>query len=269
MRKVLDCFALLIALVLIFPLVYALFGAFRTGAEFAAFPPRLLPDSFANFENFKTVFTRVPMPRYMRNSLITSLLTATVKLAVSALAAYAFWRWEFRGKTFLFMLLLGTMMLPADTLIITNYRTVSRLRLTDTYLGICIISFVGASQMFMLRQQFTSIPAELRDAAYMDGCSDIRFLLSVLLPLCRGVMATLFLQSFIAQWNSYLWPLLVTGRDEMRTVQVGLSMLTDYETANYEVVLAGACAALVPGLILFFLSRSRITGAVTTGAVVE
>lgn len=264
-----DLCAVIVGLILIFPLLYAFLGAFRTQSEFAQYPPRLLPESFLNLSNFKRVLTGVPMGRYMFNSLVTATLTGAVKVAVAALAAYSFAFYEFRGKKGLFLLLVATMMLPPDTLIITNYHTVSRLGLTDTYLGICLTSFVGASQMFLLRQQFRQLPHELRDAARIDGCSDGGYLLRVVLPLSLGVFLTLFLQSFIAQWNSYLWPLLVTDSDRMRTVQVGLSMLTDAETANYEVVLAGASVALVPSLILFFLSRSKIGGTLTTGALVE
>ena len=256
-------------IVLIFPLFYALLGAFKTASEFAAYPPRLLPENFLNLDNFRRVLTGVPMGRYMLNSLLTSLITGAVKVTVAALAAYAFAFYGFRGKNLLFLLIVGTMMLPAETLTITNYRTIARLGLTDTYLGICVVSFVGASQMFMLRQQFTLLPHELRDASVIDGCSDLGYLALVAMPLSKGVLTTLFLQSFINQWNSYLWPLIVTGKDEMRTVQVGISMLTNAETANYEVVLAGACTALVPSLILFFLNRRTLGENLTAGAVVE
>ena len=274
MRKVISfavnrIVSIALGMVLIFPLIYAFLGAFRSAEEFAQYPPHLLPESFANLENFRRILTDVPMPRYMFNSLLTGLLTGVVKVSLAAMAAYAFTFYDFRGRKALFWLILASMMLPADTLTITNYRTVSRLGLTDSYLGICVTSFVGASQVLLLRQQFKSLPRELKDAALIDGCGDGAFLVIVVLPMSRGILLTLFLQSFIAQWNSYLWPLLVTSRDSMRTVQVGISMLTDAEATNYETVLAGACVALVPSLILFFLSRAKITGTVTAGAVVE
>ena len=260
---------LAVGLTLIFPILFALFGAFKDASEFAHFPPRLLPESFLNLKNFEKVLTGVPMARYMLNSLVTSLITGSVRVGIAALAAYAFAFYDFRGKNLLFMLILGSMMLPAETLTITNYRTVSRLGLTDTYIGICAVSFVGAGQMFMLRQQLRQLPCELKDASVIDGCSDMSFLVRIALPLSNGVLATLFLQSFIAQWNAYLWPLIVTGRDDMRTVQVGISMLTNAEATNYELVLAGACIALVPSLILFFLSRRTLGGGLTVGAVIE
>lgn len=258
-----------VGLVLVFPIVYAVAGAFKTPAEFAVWPPTLFAESYLNFDNFRYVFGHSPMWRYMLNSLITASLTTIVRLTLASLAAYAFAFFDFRGKRTLFLLILITMMLPGETLTITNYRTVSRMSLTDTYLGICIVSFVGASQMFVLTGQFRQIPVELRDAALLDGCGDMRYLARVVLPMSRGILLTLGLQCFITQWNSYLWPLLVTGRDSMRTVQVGITMLTNTEATNYEVVLAGACIAMVPSLLMFFLSRRMMTGTQTGGAVVE
>ena len=160
------------------------------------------------------------------------------------------------------------MMLPGDTLMVTNYLTVSRLNLLDTYLGMCITSFVGASQMFMLRQNFRTIPRALRDAARLDGCSDLRFLRSVVLPVSRPVLLTLCVQSFINLWNAYLWPLLVTNRDEMRTVQVGVTMLTAVGNTNYHLILAAVTLTLLPSFVMFIILRKNIVKGMTSGALV-
>ena len=194
---------ILMGCLVLFPLFYGLAGAFKTPSEFLSYPPRVLPSSLLFTDNFVRVFTQVPMLRYFLNSLITALFTSCVRLCVAVLAAYAFAFFHFRGEKVLFFLLIGTMMLPADTLLVTNYQTVSRLGLTDTYTGICIVSLVGASQMFMLRQRFMSSPVSVREAARMDGCGDMRFILSVLLPMSIPVLTTLFVQSFVAQWNAY------------------------------------------------------------------
>lgn len=255
------------AFLAVFPVLYAFFGSFRTAGEFARVPPRLLPDSFLNFDSYVQVFTRVPMARFFLNSLATTVMVCAVKLSLAVMAAYAFAFYDFRFKGFLFTLLLATMMLPQDTVIVTNYQTVSRLNLTDTWLGVAVVSFAGASQMFMLRQAFIQSPRILRDAAYLDGCGDLRFLWTVLVPVCRPVIVTLLLQAFVAQWNAYLWPLLVTNSNEMRTVQVGITMLTGADDAHYQVVLAGACAAMTLPVALFVIVRRRLTGAMTRGAV--
>ncbi len=253
---------------LLFPVFYGVMGAFKTPAEFNAYPPSVLPGSFLNLENFRAVFTQVPMPRYFLNSLITATLTSVVRLIVAALAAYAFAFYRFRGEKVLFILILGTMMLPADTLLITNYQTVSRLGLLDSYLGVCIVTFVSASQMFMLRQHFRSAPGAVREAAQLDGCGDLRFAVSILTPMSLPLMLILFVQSFVTQWNAYLWPLLVTNTNAMRTVQVGVTMLTAIEGTNYETVLAGATVAMIPAAILFVAMRRSLTRTMSQGAVI-
>ena len=264
----LSLLALALGCFVLFPLFYGVMGAFKSPAEFVAYPPTVLPNSFGYLKNFETVFTQVPMLRYFWNSLVVSVGSTVIRLALAVLAAYAFVFFHFPGKKALFFFLLGTMMLPADTLTITNYQTVSRLGLPDTYLGIGIVSFVGASQMFMLRQHFLSSPRPIREAAQMDGCGDLRFLLHILLPMSLPLLLTLFLQAFVAQWNAYLWPLLVTNTNEMRTVQIGITMLTTLEGTNYETVLAGASVAMVPAAILFILLRKSITRTMSGGAII-
>lgn len=259
---------LLVGCLLLFPLFYGLMGAFKTPAEFIAYPPTVLPKNFANLDNFAAVFTQAPMLRCFLNTLIVSVLSAGVRLILAVFAAYAFVFYEFKGRKFLFFLILATMMLPADTLVITNYQTVARLGLLDTYLGIAVVSFVGASQMFMLRQLFMTSPKPIRDAAMIDGCGDMRFIAFILTPMSMPVLTTLFLQCFINQWNAYLWPLLVTNTNEMRTVQIGVTMLTTLEGTNYETVLAGAAVVMLPAVLLFLCFRRFIIRSMTGGAVV-
>lgn len=263
-----DLLALTLALIVIFPILYGFCGAFKEPSEFAAQPPTFLPRSFGNLQNFTAVMTGAPMTRYFLNSLIVAMLVSVVKLFCALLAAFAIVYYEFPGRRFLFIFVLATMMLPSDTLLVTNYQTVSRLGLLNTYLGMSIVSFVGASQMFMLRQAFRSTPRDFREAAWMDGCGDMRYLFLILAPMSRPVLVTLFVQSFTAAWNTYLWPLMSTTQDSMRTVQVGIGMLTSIESTNYEVVLAGSILSLVPALFVFLFLRRAITRAMTGGSLV-
>jgi len=163
---------------------------------------------------------------------------------------------------------LGTMMLPADTLVVSNYITIVKLNMLDNYLGMCITSLAGATQMFMLRQNFKTIPRSYRDAAFMDGCGDIRYLVFIVTPFSSPVILTLMVQSFITFWNAYLWPLLVTNRTDMRTVQIGVAMLTNPLDTNYTVVLAAVTLILLPSFILFGLLRMAIVKGIEGGALV-
>ncbi len=260
--------SLALGCIIAFPVIYCILGAFKTRAEFSTYPPTLLPEDFTYLDNFTEVLEKTPLLRFMLNSLIVALLGMSVRMIFAILAAYAFVFYDFKGKNVLFFIVLATMMLPADTLIVTNYLTVSRLHLLDTYLGMCITSFVGASQMFMLRQNFRSIPGELRDAALIDGCGDLRFLMKVVLPISRPVIVTLCVQSFINMWNAYLWPLLVTNTESMRTVQVGITMLTSSESTSYNLVLAAVTLTLIPSFIMFIVLRKNIVSGMTEGALV-
>ena len=247
---------LVFAAVILFPVVWAVCAAFKHPWELVRQPGKLLAEDMFYLGNFSLVLGRMSFIRYFFNSLLTSALVSVVRLLAAALAAYAFVFFRVRLRRVIFMLVLITMMIPPDILVISNYRTVASLGWTNTYLGVCVVAFVGASQMFMLRQAFTQAPSSLSDAARMDGCGDIMFLFRILLPKCRGVVYTLALQVFINQWNAYLWPLLVTDRDEMRTLQVGITMLRNLESTNYEEILAGVILALIAPLILLFVSRS-------------
>ena len=259
--------AIILGLIIVFPVVYCVLGAFKTPAEFMS--PKLLPNSFLYLNNFRNALHQAPMFRYMLNSLIMALSGTTIRLVFAVMAAYALTHYDFKGKNFCFLLVLGTMMMPSDTLLVTNYQTVSKLGLLNSYLGMIIVSFVGASQMFMLRQKFLSIPKDLRHAAVLDGCGDIRYILTILLPICKPVLTTLFVQSFITMWNAYLWPLIVTASSpDMRTVMVGITKLNSWEDTNYELVLAGVTISLIPSFILFLIMRRNMSKGGTDGALV-
>ena len=152
---------------------------------------------------------------------------------------------------------------------VTNYLTVSKLHLLNTYLGVMVVSFVSASQMFMLRQRFKSIPKDMREASSMDGYGDLWFIWKVLLPLSKPVVTTLFIQSFINLWNAYLWPLITTASSpEMRTVMVGITRLNSWEDENYQLVMAGVCISLIPSFILFFIMRRNMKKGGLDGSLV-
>ena len=263
-----QALCLLLGFIVVFPVLYGFLGAFKQPSEFASWPPGFLPQSFSNTENFRYVFQAAPMFRYLFNSLVVATCGSLIRLLVALLAAYALTFFRFKGKQLFFVLMMGTMMLPGDIVLITNYQTVSAMGLTNTYLGLMIVSLVGASQMFMLRQSFRQTPSALRDASFLDGCGDFRFIFSVLLPLSTPVLVTLFLQSFVALWNVYLWPLVITSVDSMRTVQIGIAMLTTYDGTNFHTVLAGVTVALIPIFLLFLILRRHISSAMTAGALV-
>ena len=259
--------AIILGIIIIFPLIYCFLSSFKTPSEFLN--PKLFPSSFLYLDNFKNALERGNLLRYTLNSFVIAFVGTAVRMVLSILAAYAFTFYDFKGKNFFFFLILGTMMIPGDVLLVTNYLTVSKMHLLNTYLGVMIVSFVSASQMFMLRQRFKTIPKDMREASSMDGYGDLWFIWKVLLPLSKPVVTTLFVQSFINLWNAYLWPLIVTASSpEMRTVMVGITRLNSWEDENYQLVMAGVCISLIPSLILFVVMRRNMKKGGLDGSLV-
>ena len=259
--------ALILGFIIVFPLIYCFLSSFKTASEFLE--PKLFPSSFKYLENFRNALERGNLVRYTLNSFIIAFFGSGIRMALSILAAYAFTFYNFKGKNFFFFMILGTMMIPGDVLLVTNYLTVSKLHLLNTYLGVMVVSFFSASQMFMLRQRFKSIPKDMREASSMDGYGDLWFIWKVLLPLSKPVVTTLFIQSFINLWNAYLWPLITTASSpEMRTVMVGITRLNSWEDDNYQLVMAGVCISLIPSFILFFIMRRNMKKGGLDGSLV-
>ena len=264
---VVSLVAIALGLVIIFPLIYCFLSSFKTPSEFL--DPKLLPSSFLNLDNYKAALERGNLLRYILNSFVIAFLGSAIRLIFSILAAYVFAFYDFKGKNVVFFMILGTMMIPSDVLLATNYLTVSRLHLLNTYMGVMVVSFVSASATFMLRQRFKTIPRDMREAASMDGYGDIWFILRVLLSITRPVVTTLFVQSFISLWNSYLWPLIATASSpEMRTVMVGITRLNSWEDENYQLVMAGVVISLIPSIILFLIMRRSLRKGGLEGSLV-
>lgn len=265
---VVQLIACSLGLALLFPILYALSVSFMEHRHVLANPPHLIPPT-VTLENYKLAFTRTELPRYLVNSFVVAMISMVSRLIIGAMAAFAFAFFEFKGKRILFALTLATIMIPPDVLVVPNYMIVSKLGLVNTYLGICAIFLVSATNIFILRQSFLTFAVSLREAAYIDGCNNVRFFLRILLPISRPVLMTVALSSFVNLWNQYVWPLLVTNRNDMRTIQVGITMLKDRESSIFGPVMAGVIVALIPTIVIFILSQRQIVFGMMSGAVKE
>jgi ABC-type glycerol-3-phosphate transport system permease component len=261
-------YALLIgtALVLLFPLLYGFMLSFMTPDEVVIYPPRFWPASF-NLTSYRTVWSRLPIPRYLLNSLIVSGAVMAGQLITASLAAYAFAVREFRGRNLLFGVFLCTLMIPWEVTIIPNFQTVQGWGWTDKYIGLIAPFVATAFGTFMLRQFFLTIPKELHDAATIDGCGSLRYLLQIVLPLSRPALGTLAIYGFLQTWNQFLWPLLITNQKEMRTVQIGLNFLLNEETISFNNTMAGVMLAIVPTALLLIVGQRQLVRGLTAGAV--
>ena len=261
-----QVFAILIGLVLMFPILYAINVSFMDPAQILTLPPSFFPTQ-VTLENYQTVFQTTTLGRYMINSLILAGCSSVMRIIVASLAAFAFSFFKFPGRNVLFMFCLGTIMIPADVVLVTNYRTISNLGLINTYVGMMSVFCVSAMNIFMMRQNFLTFSKSLQDAAYIDGCGNFKFFLRILLPTSLPVLTTVFISSFISTWNTYLWPLLVTNDPAMRTVQVGVTTLNFSEGNTYGPVMAASVLIMIPTVLVFLIFRKQIVSGMMGGSV--
>ena len=253
------------AALMMFPILYAFLISFMKGGE--VLQGNLWPESFT-LDNYRAAFSQVPLMDYLRNSFFVSAIVTIGQVAVSSLAAFAFVFITFKGRDLIFFLFISTMMIPWEATMIPNFMTVQKIGWLNTYPGLTIPFFALAFGTFLLRQQFKIVPRELFEASEVAGISRFRFFWRILLPISRTSIATLAIYSFLTTWNMYLWPLLVTNNDSVRTVQIGLKQMQSQEiSTEWGVVMAAVVVVIIPTLLLLFLGQKRLQQGLTEGAI--
>lgn len=220
-----------------------------------------------SFSNYTWVFNNIPVFRYILNTFIVCAIVIVCQIVFSSLAAYAFANFEFKGKVLLFTLIQVAMMIPGEVTIITNYMQVYSWGLIDTYLGLSITSMIAGTSVFMMRQTFLSQVRDIKEAAVLDGCGEMRYFFKMAMPLARPTIVSLVLMRFIGIYNAYFWPLLVTNKDTMRTIQVGMARLVGTDMPEYGLILAGAVLCIIPSVIVFILGQDYLVKGMSDGAV--
>jgi sn-glycerol 3-phosphate transport system permease protein len=256
----------LAALAVCFPVYYLVVGAFMTNSDLAVYPPALVPHHLTT-GNFAGAARSVPLVRQYLNSALVSGLITVAQLVTSILAAYALVFLPLRRRGAVFGVFLATLMVPGEAVIIPNYLTLSDWGLADSYAGLVLPFLASAFGTFMLRQAFRQFPAELRDAARIDGAGHWRFLWRILVPLNKPTVAAVSIYVFLSAWNQYFWPLIITRSAEMQTLQIGLSSLHDADATDPGLILAGVLLSVLPTLLLVVFGQRFIVRGLTAGAV--
>ncbi|MNW42120.1 L-arabinose transport system permease protein AraQ [compost metagenome] len=256
----------LLSLFIIYPLLYTFLAVFMTPEETNQFPPAIFPSSLY-LGSLEAVIDLIPVGRFIYNSFLISTVVMIGQLITASLAAYAFAFISFRGKAFWFAIFLSTMMIPWEVTMIPNFLLIKSWNWLDSYPGLIFPFLASAFGVFLLRQFFLQLPRELFEAARIDGCGHIRYFANIALPLSKPGLATLAVYVFLNTWNMYLWPLLITNTAEMRTVQIGISMLQFEELTSWNVVLSGVALVLLPSLLLIVLGLKQLVRGLTAGAV--
>ncbi|MBM4403967.1 MAG: carbohydrate ABC transporter permease [Candidatus Cloacimonetes bacterium] len=210
------------------------------------------------WSNFIKAFRKVPFGTYFSNTLYVSFITLIGVLLSSVLAAYAFGRMEFPGKNLIFYLFISMMMVPEPIYLISSYLLLDKINWLDTYQALIVPWCVNVFVIFLFRQHFKSLPKELFDAAAIDGCSTFGMLRRIILPLSKPVIATASIFTLIGSWNSFMWPLVMTTRPELRVLQVGLSYFNAEASTQTTLLMAASTFSILPILVLFFIAQKQI-----------
>jgi len=229
----------------------------------AAFLARRFPLDQITLANYFETFTVLPFGRYFLNSTVVIVTVTVFQILIASLAAFAFARLRFRGREALFLLYLATLMIPAQVTLIPNFLIIRSLGWYDTYPALIAPGLFSALSTFLLRQFYRSIPIDLDDAARMDGASSLRIWGQIMLPLSQPIMAALAVFTFQGTWNDFLWPLVVTGSDKMRTIPIGLSYFVGQYSTAWNLLMAGSVLALLPVLILYLFAQKTFVQGIT------
>ncbi|MEC5186949.1 carbohydrate ABC transporter permease [Geobacillus thermodenitrificans] len=238
------------------PFIWMILSAFKTESEVMQIPPTLWPDHLT-LENFVYLFENMNFALYLKNTIIV-VLCSFVGLFLNAMAGYGFAKFQFKGKEKLFYLVLATMMIPGQVTMIPVYLILNEMHLTNTMAGIVLPGLVGAFSIFLFRQFMSTIPDELLEAARLDGANEFRVFTQIVLPICKPILAVQGILTFIAGWNSFLWPLIIANDESLYTLSVALSLLKGQYGGNFALQMAGSTFMVVPIIIVFLFFQKHI-----------
>ncbi len=256
------------AILMLIPFYWMLATALKSESEALQVPATLYPHGL-HPENFSLAMQIAPIARYLFNTVLVASIVVISSTVLSVLSAFAFARLSFPGKNFLFMLVLGTMMIPQEMLIITNFMTIAHLKWMNTIQALALPFCVNAFNIYLLRQSMLQIPDELYTASKIDGLSDFRYLRKVVLPIVKPTVLTTMITSLIWIWNTFAWPNLVTTKDELRLVSNGLQNAFTNSVGNiqYELQMAAATLVTIPLIIVFICFRKQILTGMSKGGL--
>ena len=254
-------------LIVLFPFYYMILTAFKDYGDYNAEKIPQLITANPTFENFKEAFSAVPLADYFLNTLIFTLITTALMLAVIIPAAFAFARLQFKGKNIVFTLFLSLMMIPNELVIITNYVTITGLDMRNTFMGLILPSVMSVFYIYLLKESFSQVPNELYLAAKVDGTSDFKYMWKVMIPVCKPTIVTITILKIIECWNSYVWPRLITDDEAYYLVSNGIQAIREsgFGRENIPAMMAAVTVISLPLIILFLIFRNKIMQGVARG----
>jgi multiple sugar transport system permease protein len=259
--------ASIFALISLFPIYWMVSTAFKPPARVMSLPPEWIPTDIT-FSNFRDAFGASPVWRWTFNSLVMSISVTAFQIVFATMAGYGFAKKNFPGKEIIFWLYVSSMMVPGFALIIPLFKLMVDYGLVDSYLGLIAPGLSAPFGVFLMRQFIQTLPTELIDAAKIDGCSELRVFWDIILPLAKPGIAVLGIFVFMGQWSAFLWPLIITNSNEMRTLTIGFALLANREMrVNFGSMMAAATYMALPMLVVFFAFQRYFLKGITIGGI--
>ncbi len=264
-HAILYSLLILFGITMVFPFLWMLSTSLKDPSQVFTASLQLIPDPIV-WKNYAEAWEAIPFGRFYMNSVAVALAVTLGQVLTSSMAAYAFSRLKFPGRDSIFLGYLATMMIPGMVVTIPVFILLKSLGWLDSYKALILPGVFSAYGTFMLRQFFMTLPADLEDAAKIDGCSLWRIYWQIILPLSKPALSTLAMFTFLGNWQSFFWPLVVTSSESMKTLPIGLSYFQDIYTTEWTLLMAGSIIVLVPALLVFILNQKFITqGIALTG----
>ena len=254
-RGLVLSFAIVVAFIQLFPLLWMVSGAFKSPDEVNA--GRLIP-KHPTFSNITDVFSQIPFARYLFNSLVTSVAVTVLLVFFGSMAGYSLARLRFRGREALFTMFFSTLLVALPVIVVPLYQVATHLNLTDNYAGLIVPVAFTAFPVFLMRQFYLQFPRDLEEAADLDGAGYLRRFVSIVLPLSKPMLASLSVLTFQSTWNSFLWPLTIAKSSDLWVVQVGIATFQSQYGGEWNLIMAASMLAAIPTLLLFLLLQRQI-----------
>ena len=257
------------AIMVLFPFYWMVLTSVKS---YGAYNSEWIPQLYTlapTLQNYTDAFTAVPLAGYFTNTILFTVATTAIMLVVTVLAAFAFSRLTFRGRDLVFTLFLSLMMIPNELVVITNFVTITNMDLRNTFTGLILPSVTSVFYIYLLKENFAQIPDELYYAAKVDGTSDLKYLLKVMIPICKPTIITITILKVIECWNSYVWPRLITDDQAYFLVSNGIQEIREngFGRENIPAMMAAVCVISAPLIVLFLIFRKKIMAGVSRGGM--
>lgn len=265
-RAIVNGLLIALAVLSLAPLLWMLAVSLMQPGEAAAFPPPLWPAD-PTLHNYRELFSRMGMGRYLLNSFLVSTLVTVIAVLLNTLAGYAFAKLAFAGRETVFRLLLAALVIPAQVSMMPLFLMLKQMGLINTYAGAVVPGMAGIFGIFLVRQYARSIPDELLEAPRIDGAGELRIFFQIVLPALRPILVTLAMFSFLGAWNDFMWPLIVLSDEHLQTLPVALASLSREHVQDNEMMMAGSVVTVVPVLLLFLVLQRYYLQGLLVGSV--